>query len=359
VDKPIPIFATCSVRFRAVNSGPRNYRSLVEARFTAVSTSWWKVRPLQTLREILTAPLKPASWQSLDDFWPHLLSLVSNANHPVDAAILGGFQSEILATAFAAGYQAALHALFPALPQDTIVSLCVTERGGGHPRAILSRLEPVEDGSSGTYLLSGEKRWATLSDRSSLLLVVARLGEDVTTNRADFRLVRVSPHAMGVRVTPMPETPFLPEIRHCEISFDEVIVDEENLVPGDGYEDFVKPFRTVEDIHVHAAGAAYLVRLCRRYNLGHSLLERLTQVLASLCTLAAADPKDTLTHVILAGVLHESSAILREIDGALAKVDPTAHVKFAQDKPIFEIASRVRAERANKAWQRLSNIEPQ
>jgi acyl-CoA dehydrogenase len=312
---------------------------------------------LQTLREILTAPLKSGLWPTLDDFWPHLQSLVREAKLPVDAAIVGGFQSEILATAFAVGYQAALHALFPKLPHDTIISLCVTERGGGHPRAILSRLEPLETGSSGTYSLSGEKRWATLSDRSSLLLVVARAGEDATTNRAIFRIVRVSPHAMGVRVTPMPETPFVPEIRHCEISFDEVIVDEENLIPGDGYEDFVKPFRTVEDIHVQAAGAAYLVRICRKYNLGPSLLERLAQVLASLRALAAADPKDALTHVILAGVLHESSALLREIDSALAKADPMAHAKFAQDKPIFEIAARVRAERANKAWERLSNIE--
>lgn len=305
---------------------------------------------MQTLREILTCPLESPSWSSLDDFWPHLQSLVRKAKHPVDSAILGGFQSEILATAFAAGYQAALYALFPALPQDTIVSLCVTERGGGHPRAILTRLEA---GSSGTYLLSGEKRWATLSHRASLLLVVARAGEDATTNRSVFRIVRVSPQASGVRITPMPETPFVPEIRHAEISLENVVIHEADLIAGDGYEDFVKPFRTVEDIHVHAAGAAYLVRLCRKYGLERALLERLAHVLASLRDLATADPKDALTHVLLAGVLHESSAILRDIDAGLGKADPVAHAKFNQDKPIFEIASRVRAERATKAWERL------
>lgn len=315
---------------------------------------------MHVLREILTAPVEAASWSSLDDFWPHLQSWVRSAKHPIDAAILGGFRSEILATAFAAGYQAALHALFPTafpvfspLAQDIIVSLCVTERGGGHPRAILTRLEHVKEGSSGTYFLTGEKRWATLSHRASLLLVVARAGEDATTNRSVFRIVRVSPEATGVRVTPMPETPFVPEIRHAEISLDKVVVHETDLLPGDGYEDFVKPFRTVEDIFVYAAGAAHLVRLCRKYNLDRTLLERLAQVLASLQSLAASDPKDPLTHVLLAGVLHESSVLLREIDAGLVQVDPAAHGKFMQDKPIFEIASRVRAERTKKAWERL------
>lgn len=316
---------------------------------------------MHVVREVLTAPIETASWASLEDFWPHLQSWIGQAKHPIDAAILGGFRSEILATAFAAGYQAALYSLFPSLERDIIVSLCVTERGGGHPRAILSHLEAhLESGSSGTYLLTGEKRWATLSHRASLLLVVVRTGErageDATTNRAVFRIVRVSPQTPGVRVTPMPETPFVPEIRHAEISFDKVVVHEADLLPGDGYEDFVKPFRTVEDIFVHAAGTAYLVRIVRKYNLERTLLERLAQVLASLQSLAASDPKDPFTHVLLAGVLHESTGVLRDIDAAFAKVDSAAHAKFTQDKPIFEIASRVRSERTKKAWERLASV---
>lgn len=306
---------------------------------------------MHILREILTAPIEPAPWSTLDDFWSHHRAIVRAATNPVDAAILGGFRSEILGTAFAAGYQAALASLFPDLPKDRVVSLCVTERGGGHPRAILTRLEP---GASGTYIVTGEKRWATLSPRASMLLVVARASEDPATNRAVFRVIRVSPQAHGVKIVPMPETPFVPEIHHAEVSLDAVVVTEADLLPGDGYEDYVKPFRTVEDIHVHAAGTGYLVRVCRQYDLGRVLLERLAHVITSLQSMATADPKDPMTHIVLSGILAESKNILSDVDAAFVKVAPAQHAKFAQDKLIFEVASRVRAERSAKAWERMT-----
>lgn len=310
-----------------------------------------RVEALHVLREILAAPVEPAPWSSLDDFWKHHRANLGAPTNPVDAAILGGFRSEVLATAFAAGYQAALGALFPDLPGENIVSLCVTERGGGHPRAIFTHLEKR---SSGAYTLTGEKRWATLAPHATLLFVVARAGEDPKTNRSLFRVVRVSPQARGVRIVPMPETPFVPEIPHAEISFEEVPVIDTDILPGDGYDDYVKPFRTIEDIHVHAAGAGYLVRVCRQYDLGRGLLERLAHVVASLRAVAAADAKDPVTHIVLAGILAESGAILRDFDAAFAKAAPPKHIKFAMDKPIFDIASRVRAERSAKAWERLS-----
>ncbi len=303
------------------------------------------------LQQLLTGAIEPAPGLTLDEFWPHQRRFVETATHPIEAAIMGGFRSEILATAFAAGYQSALQSLFPDLPRDRKVSLCVTEQGGGHPRAILTRLEK---GSSGSYSLTGDKRWSTLSNQAALLLVVAREAEDPSTNRAVFRVVRVDPQASGVAIVPMPETPFVPEIRHAEVSLRNVLVNEADIMAGDGYDEYVKPFRTVEDIHVHAAGAGYLMRLCRQYSFDKPLLERLVHVISSLISIAFEDPKHPVTHILLAGILAESSKILQDIDSALAKAAPDVHIKFAQDKPIFNIASRVRAERTVKAWERLS-----
>ena len=39
---------------------------------------------------------------------------------------------------------------------------------------------------------------------------------------------------------------------------------EADLLPGDGYDIYLKPFRTIEDIHVHAALIGYLVGVARR-----------------------------------------------------------------------------------------------
>jgi acyl-CoA dehydrogenase len=306
---------------------------------------------LDVLREILSAPIEPAPWSTLDTLWQRHEAIFGNVASNIDAAILGGFRSETLAPAFAIGYHAAMRALVPGLPTDCIVSLCVTERGGAHPRAIRTRLE---NGASGTYTLSGEKRWATLSPFAGVLLVVASAGEDVATNRSLFRVVRVSPKAPGVKIVPMPETPFVPEIPHAEISFDAVSVSDTDLLPGDGYDGYVKPFRTIEDMHVFAASAGYLVRICRAYDLGRTALERLAHVAHSLRTLASSDPKDPITHLVLAGILAETGAIIRDVDGAFAQAAPKEHAKFATDKPIFDVASRVRSERSAKAWERLS-----
>ena len=52
---------------------------------------------------------------------------------PIDRAVAGGFLADRVAYAFAAGYEAALRRLAPGLPKGPIVSLCITERGGGPP----------------------------------------------------------------------------------------------------------------------------------------------------------------------------------------------------------------------------------
>src|SRR5258706_8333879 len=58
----------------------------------------------------------------------------------------------------------------------------------------------------------------------------------------------------------MPDTKFVPEVPHAQLQFANLQVDESAILPGDGYDQYVKPFRTVEDIHVQAAVLSYLMR---------------------------------------------------------------------------------------------------
>src|SRR4051812_18894114 len=178
---------------------------------------------------------------------------------PIDRAILAGARARKVADAFLAGYQAALRALIPTLPGDRLSCLCATEEGGAHPRAIATRLE--RDGAG--YRLTGRKRWVTGGPLADLLLGVASTGlDDAGKNR--LRLVRVDAHAPGVTLHPMPETPFTPEIPHAEVELAGVQLGEDALEPGDGYDRYLKPFRTVEDCHVHAAVLAYVLGVARR-----------------------------------------------------------------------------------------------
>src|SRR4051794_15581000 len=119
---------------------------------------------MKVLDFVLSADVPSAPMGSMAAWWERCQVAVAGASAPIDRAILGGFAADRVGYAFAAGYQAALRALAPDLPPDRIASLCVTERGGGHPRAIETRLTPAAAGAR----LDGSKRWATLSDAAGV-----------------------------------------------------------------------------------------------------------------------------------------------------------------------------------------------
>lgn len=305
---------------------------------------------MKVLEALLGPTPEPKPFDSLAAWWSGFSPILASAEHPIDAAILGGFGVDRLAPVFAAGYQAALRALVPGLPADRIASLCATEQGGGHPRAIRTTITPEGPGS---FTITGDKRWATLSSEAGLLLVVGRTGDDPEKGHPLLRVARVDAGARGVSFVPMHATPFVPEIPHAEVSLAGVRVSEADLLPGDGYDDYLKPFRTIEDLHVDAAIAAYLLFLARRHRFSHLLVERLVAELVTLRTLAMENPSLPVVHVALAGALATLEGLCAEMDGPLAAAAPEEHARLVRDRPLFAIASHARAERTKRAWERL------
>jgi acyl-CoA dehydrogenase len=287
---------------------------------------------------------------SRDAWWARHCEIAREAPAPIDQAILGGFAADRVGYAFASGYQAAVRALVGDLPADRIVSLSVTERGGAHPRAVEARLEPA---AGGGYRLTGRKRWATLSDRGGLLLVAASAGAD-EQGRNRLRVARVDGAAPGVTLRPMPETPFVPEITHDEIELASVAVAEGDLLPGDGFERYVRPFRTVEDVHVQAAVLAYLVREVRLHGMARGLAERLGALLVTLGGLATASPGAPEVHVALAGTLELGKSVIADVDRVWARTESPAHARWERDRLLLTVATEVRERRRLRAWERLA-----
>lgn len=306
--------------------------------------------PMRSLHVVLAAPPDPEPIRSHEAWWERHRAAAMVEAHPFDQAVLGGFSADRVGYAFASGYQAALRALFPDLPADRPASLCVTERGGGHPRAIETRLAPQEDGS---YRVTGKKRWATLGGQAGVLLVVASAGLD-PQGKNRLRVVRIESSAPGVQRKPMAEPPFIPEIAHDEIEISGASAAEADLYPGDGYTRYVRPFRTIEDVHVTAAVLAYLVREVRREGLPRPLAERLMGILMALRGLSTVDPSDPATHVALAGTLDLMRAPLDEIDRVWAKTESPAHARWERDRLVLSVASSAREKRRARAWERLA-----
>lgn len=296
---------------------------------------------------------KQVQYDSVDAWWPAFRAARRDWSQPIDQALIGGVTADRAGYAFAAGYQAALRFLDAGLPEDRICCLSVTEEGGGHPRAVKATFTPIA--GSQAYSLSGRKKWATLSSAGGVALVVASTGTDAE-GRNQLRVARVDLGSPGVKVVPMPPTPFIPEIQHCRLEFDDVRVEGDRFLAGDGYTRYVRPFRTVEDTHVGAGILGYLLNVAFRHEWPRDIREGLLHLIVGLRALAMADPSAPTTHVALEGLFHTRDELMKRTEALWQQVDADERERWLRDAGIASIAGNVRARRAESAWEKLGAV---
>lgn len=303
----------------------------------------------EPIAALLAPATAAAACNTVEQWWPRWRAIAAAHRLPFDRALAGGADADRLGWAFASGYQAALRALEPSLPDDAIAALCVTEAEGNFPRAIRTTLSA----EGGAFRISGEKRWTTLGPGGGLFIVIAREASS-SEARPSLKAVCIRSGVQGLFIESMPVTSFVPEVPHARVRLDNVLVEAGDILAGDGYARYVKPFRTVEDIHINAASVAYLVREARRRAWPQAWIERAAAQLHALCGLARLDPLASQTHVALAGALATSDGLIGEADGLWASAaDDPAAIRWARDRKLFGVAGKVRAQRLAAAWARL------
>jgi acyl-CoA dehydrogenase len=152
----------------------------------------------------------------------------------------------------------------------------------------------------------------------------------------------------------MAPTRFVPEVPHARLRFDGVRVDASALLPGDGYDQYVKRFRTVEDIHVQAAVLSYLMREAQRLAWPEGWIERLSALLAALGKLSDMPPENAETHISLAGALAIGAGLIDEAEAFWLKAaTDAAALRWARDRELLTVASGARAQRTRRAWETL------
>ncbi|HEV8320309.1 MAG TPA: acyl-CoA dehydrogenase family protein [Myxococcota bacterium] len=305
-------------------------------------------------------------------WWGVLRGLLAGVAAPLDRAIVGGFHADRLGYAFLGGYHAALRVLVPSLPDGALVAMAASEQGGVHPRAIETSL--VADGEAG-WRMSGRKTFATLAPDAEHFLVIAGAApvapqseaaphgsasaqERDGVGRHRLRALVVEAHRPGIHVTPLPPTPFAPEIRHASIELDNVRVAAADLLPGDGYDRYLKPFRTIEDLHVLGASVGYLLGAARRYDWPRETAEEGCALAAAVRGLAPAleEPLAPALHVALAGVLGTVRPWADRCAPLWAGADPGARARWERDRPLLEVAERARNARRAAAWGALGRL---
>lgn len=317
-------------------------------------------------------------------------------------AFWGGFHADRLGYAFVAGYTSALNQLVgpESTPRLIPRSFAVTERGGGHPRAIETQLVEEPDGS---LRLRGEKTFASLATTAEEILIVAvrtpasiRSAAEDGTQRADavcgrqsaedgaqraderadaergrqsaedgadergegrerkrLAVVRIQPKSGGLAIEERPTTPFAPEIPHAKLVLRDVLVEPEALLPGDGYARYVKPFRSMEDLHVLAAALGYVLREAHLNNFSRTVVEgawALAHAVRSTSTMNITSPE---THVALAGIFAQFRSLLDSHHPEWMKSPAATRERWDRDIDLLNVAEAVRQKRTEAAWRAL------
>jgi acyl-CoA dehydrogenase len=307
----------------------------------------------QVIRTLLAGELDLAPIDSIAAWRERQAKVAAGVVEPADRALLAGFAADRVAYAFAGGYEAALERLtrgkLDAARRGRPTSLCITEEGGGHPRAVKTTLTPEPDGR---LSLRGRKQWATGAPLADLLLVAASTGSDAA-GRNRLVLVAVDARALGVTLTRMPEPPFAPELPHAQVELDGVVVAAGDVLPGDGYDTYVKPFRTIEDAHVFLALVGHLIRAARAYRGPRELIERAVASALALREVAAMDASAPETHVALAGALDLGRSLIERAGEIWEKAPADVRARWERDHALSRVAERARTERRARAWERL------
>ncbi|MDY0249080.1 MAG: acyl-CoA dehydrogenase [Pseudomonas sp.] len=290
----------------------------------------------------LLGPL-PRSAQTQPTAWFNTLIEQTTGAHSSELAILGGRLAATPGLAFLAGYQAALRALVPCVPPG-IGALCVTEQRSSKAADIHTRLLAGH--------ISGQKDFVIAGSQAQWLIVLVR--SEAAEQAPRLSAVLVATDSPNVSLQARPALPMVPDIPHSSVQFSQASC---SVLTGDGWDDYSKPFRTLEDGHVLAAFCAWLY--------GQSLLDQWPQDLQLHLVALLAGLKETLqqpnkaaaTHLLLGGLLAQFASLQTQITQALSNHSSHATLlAWQRDKAILGIANNARMRRLEVALNTLALI---
>ncbi|VXC60717.1 acyl-CoA dehydrogenase family protein [Pseudomonas sp. 8O] len=271
----------------------------------------------------------------LEDWYARLLVRLGGTPQPFELALLGGLQAATPGLAFLAGYQAALRVLWPAAPW-TAGALCVTENRSTRPADMNTRIDGLQ--------ITGRKDFVTAAECADWLLVAAREEGEGEAPRLALGVVRQG--APGVCIEPLPALPLMPDIGHARLHLEQA---QGERLAGDGWSDYVKPFRTLEDVHVLTAVVAWQFGVGRDSGWPEALLLRLQALLAGCAEVARQAPDAPTTHLLLAGLFATQQALAGELEAAFAAGPAQWAELWQRDKGLLRIAEAARSKRLENA----------
>ncbi len=283
----------------------------------------------------LNDPQRHTLSASLADTYASLLARLG-AVSPFELAVLGARAMPTPGLAFLIGYQAALRVLWPSAP-SSLGALCASERRSVRPADMQVRLDDLR--------LTGSKDFVTGGLDADWLLVAAR--SEPAGESPHLSLAVVYPGEPGVRLEPLPALPLMPEVGHARLHLDQALCER---LAGDGWDAYVKPFRSLEDLYVLSALCAWLYGVGQDSGWPQGLQLRLIGLLGGCAEGSRQCADSTACHLLLGGLFAQFAALKDEINQALDSSTGEWAALWQRDQGLLEIASAARAKRLAKAW---------
>jgi len=287
--------------------------------------------------------------ESMQDWFVKHQQATALLDDSIDRAILGGFVFRQTAFAFASAYQSAMESMF-SLDGMSIAALCHTEKGVKKPREMHTELRE----SSGELTLNGAKSFVSGgADAGTLMITALDLREETDRSQAKLVVIKLDADHAGLNVQTLPTLPFVPELSHAALTLSEIKIKPEDIVPGDGYADYVKPFRSEEDLHILAALTGQRLRLALENN-QQEISQRLLGLLSAIRSLNEADRSAATTHLLLAGIKSGFEDVLALHDPLIKQSHPDLYSAWQRDKALLNLAGSAQSLRTQKAWASIS-----
>lgn len=306
----------------------------------------------EVLLELLLRKPEAADFETLAHWLPVWRTAGSTygAHGPYVAAVSAALQADRLAWVFFSGYQGAIQAGFGGgrvSADPGIAAFCANESGRK-----LTEITTSLHGSGGAWRLQGSKSWVLAGIDELDLFVLARAADAPASGPGSLAVVRVPSNTAGVELHAARAQEVIPELPHCAVGFSDVAVGKAQLLEGDGYRDFARPFRLREDVFVTGCTLAWLLAQAHLAGWPTPWRQRCAAVVLTLGECATLSAGDTRTELLAAGTLALAGEVIGQADQSWALHESAAAARWRRDKPILGGGKEARRQRALAAWAR-------